>query len=395
MMYAQSYEMGKGSYGQPTIHDWGAQETVTIGKFCSIAQGVHIFTGGEHRPDWITTYPFNAMWSEIAGHIQGHPKSKGNVVIGHDVWIGMDALILSGVTIGDGAVIGAKSVVTKDVPPYAIVAGNPARIKRYRFDEASIRQLLEISWWNWPDEKIASAMDLLLSPDIHPFIKKYGRKEETYFDREGQPLAFDQLKEVYKQYCMTPSDTNEHLPLLQSLAAQCSSTVEIGIRDVVTTWALLQGLSESSEQNRSYLGIDLVPPLERPFQLAKVLAALNGIDFSFWEKNDMEIDIPETDFLFIDSLHTYRHLSYELETFSPKVRKYIAMHDTSDPWGDKDEPCYGVNESAYPPYIHCHKQGLWPAVADFLDNHPEWILFDRRYNNHGLTVLMRINDNEP
>lgn len=389
-----SYEMGRGSYGEPTIHDWGAQETVTIGKFCSIAHGVQIFTGGEYRPDWVTTYPFNVIWSHVAGDIKGHPKSKRNVVIGNDVWIGMDALILSGVTIGDGAVIGARAVVTKDVPPYAIVAGNPAKIIRYRFDEETIRKLLEISWWDWPDEKIASAMDSLLSTDICHFIKKYGKYEDITNNYENRNLAFSQLKDVYERYCRTPSDINEHLPLLQSLAAQCSTVAEIGIRDVVSTWALLQGLSESSEKNCSYLGIDIVPPLEKPFQLAKVLAELNDIDFSFWEKNDMEINFPLTDLLFIDSLHTYRHLSYELETFAPMVRKYIAMHDTSDPWGNSDEPCYGVNESAYPAYINCHKRGLWPAVADFLDNHPEWILFDRRYNNHGFTVLMRIADNE-
>ncbi len=165
-------EYGKGSYGK--IHEvgWGEGATVIVGKYCSIASGVVVLTGGEHRVDWVTTYPFNVLWPRVAGHIQGHPKTKGNVIIGNDVWIGMDAFILSGVKIGDGAVVGAKSVVAKDVPPYAIVGGNPAKIIRYRFDPETIDRLLSIAWWDWPDQKIRSNIDLLLSNDIEEFISR-------------------------------------------------------------------------------------------------------------------------------------------------------------------------------------------------------------------------------
>ena len=98
--------------------------------------------------------------------------------------------------------------------------------------------------------------------------------------------------------------------------------------------------------------------------------------------------------LFIDTWHTYRHLSYELEKFSPKVRKYIAMHDTSEPWGSDDEPAYYGPVRKYPPHIDLNKRGLWTAVEDFLAAHPEWKLKERHLNNHGFTVLERKTNEE-
>ncbi len=166
-------ERGRGSYGEPAVGSWGEGTKVKIGNFCSIAQGVSILLGGGHRTDWVTTYPFSVLWPSVAGHIPGHPSTKGDVIIGNDVWIGTGALILSGVTIGDGVVIGAHAVVAKDVPAYAIAVGNPAKVVKFRFDEATIEKLLAIAWWNWPDEKIASAVELMLSNDINEFIKQY------------------------------------------------------------------------------------------------------------------------------------------------------------------------------------------------------------------------------
>lgn len=161
---------GRGSYGTPHIYTWGENANLYVGNFCSIATDVRILLGGNHRTDWVTTFPFSVLWPDIAGHISGHPQTKGDVIIGHDVWIGQSAAILSGVTIGDGAVVAAHAVVTKDVPPYAIMAGNPGRIVKYRFDEQTIAKLLSIAWWNWSDEEIAKAMPYLLSDNIHLFI---------------------------------------------------------------------------------------------------------------------------------------------------------------------------------------------------------------------------------
>ncbi|MER3446528.1 MAG: hypothetical protein C4291_06635 [Candidatus Dadabacteria bacterium] len=164
------YQVGRSTYGEPIVLSWNEGTTLTIGSFCSIADGVVIFLGGEHRTDLITTFPFN-VFHESAKHIKAHPISKGDVVIGNDVWIGRGAVILSGVHVGNGAVIGAEAVVARDVPPYAIVVGNPARVVSYRFTPQQIEQLEQIAWWSWTDEEIERAMPLLLSNDIEAFLK--------------------------------------------------------------------------------------------------------------------------------------------------------------------------------------------------------------------------------
>lgn len=167
------YEIGNYTYGTPEVLSYGEGARLRIGKFCSIAVKVQILLGGEHRPDWVTTYPFPPLssdWPEAAG-IEGTPVSKGDVVIGNDVWIGHGATILSGVTIGDGAVVGAMAVVTKDVPDYAIVAGNPARVIRMRFDDATIERLLDLKWWDWPRERIAASVADLCSDRIEDFLR--------------------------------------------------------------------------------------------------------------------------------------------------------------------------------------------------------------------------------
>ncbi len=171
---AYGYQVGHFSYGRPTVLTWGEGRKVFIGKYCSFANGVTIFLGGNHRTDWLTTYPFSALtdtWPEAVG-IQGHPLSNGDVRIGNDVWFGANSTVMSGITVGDGAVIAAFSVVTKDVPPYAIIGGNPARIIRRRFSEETIKHLLEVKWWDWPERYIRSVIPFLLSNDVEAFLRK-------------------------------------------------------------------------------------------------------------------------------------------------------------------------------------------------------------------------------
>ena len=167
------YDIGEWTYGTPAVGSWGEGACLKIGRFCSIANNVVILLGGEHRIDWVTTYPFSAIFREAA-HFSGHPRGKGDITIGNDVWVGMGALILSGVAIGNGAVIGAASVVTKDVAPYSIVAGNPARHVRYPFSERQIEALEKIQWRNWPLDRIATAWPDLLSDDVDGFVAKHG-----------------------------------------------------------------------------------------------------------------------------------------------------------------------------------------------------------------------------
>lgn len=146
--------VGDCTYGQPKFMIWEPHERITIGKFCSIAEGVTIFAGGEHRLDWISTYPMRIMLNEAGAHQDGHPHTKGPTVIGNDVWLGFGSTVLSGVTIGHGAVVGAGAVVARDVEPYSIVAGNPARLVRARLDAGLAKRLLAVAWWDWPLETI-------------------------------------------------------------------------------------------------------------------------------------------------------------------------------------------------------------------------------------------------
>lgn len=211
-----------------------------------------------------------------------------------------------------------------------------------------------------------------------------------YAKERSHGKYYFELKELYDFHCSNPSDINEHLPILRDLALECQSVTEIGVRSMVSTWAILQGLSEHKD-HPTYLGIDLsVPPMDN-FKKAKKLARSNGVSFKFWKANDMKIEIMPVDLLFIDSLHTYCHLTYELEKFSPKVNKFIALHDTSEPWGNQEDLDYQGNYSEYPANIDRSKKGLWPAVEDFLTNHPEWSLYHRYLNLHGFTILQRIN----
>jgi acetyltransferase-like isoleucine patch superfamily enzyme len=161
------------SDGLPVIRHFGEKAQLRIGKFCSIATNVFIYLGGNHRIDWISTYPFNLRFRE-ALHIKGHPATKGDVIIGNDVWIGDSAVILSGITVGDGAVIGANAVVTKNVSAYSIVAGNPAREVKKRFTEEEIEILLKIKWWDWSIQKIIEHVEMICSNNIKQFLKVHG-----------------------------------------------------------------------------------------------------------------------------------------------------------------------------------------------------------------------------
>ncbi|MGD1714083.1 Vat family streptogramin A O-acetyltransferase [Dapis sp. BLCC M172] len=143
-------------------------DKLIIGKFCSIASDVKfIMNGGNHRTDWFTNYPFPVFEN---GWEKAMPNSwpyKGNTIIGNDVWIGYGATIMPGIQVGNGAIIATKSVVTKNVEPYSIVGGNPAKEIRKRFKEEIIKELLEIKWWDWEIEKITRNLEAICGSDIN------------------------------------------------------------------------------------------------------------------------------------------------------------------------------------------------------------------------------------
>ncbi|MDO6708246.1 CatB-related O-acetyltransferase [Photobacterium sp. 1_MG-2023] len=152
---------------------FGEVDKLVIGKFCSIASGAVFMLAGNqgHRHDWISSYPFDV--SEFGNKVKPGFERVGDTVIGNDVWLGSECVIMPGVHIADGAVIGARAVVTKDVPPYSIVVGNPGRVVKTRFSEAQVAKLLEIKWWDWSLSTLKDNMDLMCSQDIDALYERY------------------------------------------------------------------------------------------------------------------------------------------------------------------------------------------------------------------------------
>lgn len=159
------FEQNNVLYHYPINHD-----KLIIGKFCSIACGTKfLFNSANHAMTSLSTYPFPLFfeeWGLEKNDITESWDNKGNIIIGNDVWIGFEAVILAGVTIGDGAIIGTRAVVTKDVPPYTIVGGVPAKPIRKRFDNATISKLLKIKWWDWTEEKITQNIHAIKTGNI-------------------------------------------------------------------------------------------------------------------------------------------------------------------------------------------------------------------------------------
>lgn len=175
LYYPGKYSIGVGSYGLPNVHDWNEGSTLKIGAFCSIAANVDIFLGGHHYIQWVTTYPLPTMLAQRAP-IPPYGFSRGDVVIGNDVWLCSNSMVLSGVSIGHGAVVAAGSVVTRDVEPYSVVAGNPARHVKWRFDEQTRAALLDIAWWDWSLDEITAQSALLCSDNVHGLMEYAKRR---------------------------------------------------------------------------------------------------------------------------------------------------------------------------------------------------------------------------
>jgi len=162
--------IGAHTYGvsHRTVQLFLPDARVAIGKYCSVAEGVRLICG-EHPVTRVSTFPFGIL-PFVERAAEQDPVTKGPIVIGNDVWLGTNAMVLSGVTVGDGAVVAAGAVVTRDVPPYAVAAGVPARVIRMRFTPEQIENLLQIAWWNWPEERIRAQIELFYG-DVDTFIR--------------------------------------------------------------------------------------------------------------------------------------------------------------------------------------------------------------------------------
>ena len=180
--YRPNVTFGEYTYGNPNVIQWDENTKLNVGKFCSIADDVKIILGGNHRTDWATTYPFNNLPDHFpqVTHIPDAIISKGNINIGNDVWLASSCVILSGVTIGNGAVVGANSVVSRNIGPYEIHVGNPATFVKNRFSASHILMLNEMEWWNWNIDIIRDKGDLICSSKIDELYYYFKKNIKSY-----------------------------------------------------------------------------------------------------------------------------------------------------------------------------------------------------------------------
>jgi acetyltransferase-like isoleucine patch superfamily enzyme len=166
--------MGNMSYYAPNVIKFkGDTGRVIIGNFASVAPDADFYVGGLHRVEWVSLYGLRAMLELPGAYEDGFTHGRGDIVVGSDTWVTNGCTVMSGVTIGDGAVVGTKAVVAKDVRPYAIVVGNPAKEIGRRFGDEQVEALLRIKWWDWPTELVKERVDALSSPDIDAFIAQF------------------------------------------------------------------------------------------------------------------------------------------------------------------------------------------------------------------------------
>jgi acetyltransferase-like isoleucine patch superfamily enzyme len=171
--------MGRESYFAPAVDTvGGGGSRVIVGNFASVAHDATCYLGGLHRTDWVAQFPLRERLGMPGAGEDGHTYGRGDIHLGHDTWITRGTVVMSGVTIGPGAVVATRSVVTKDVAPYAIVGGIPAREIGKRFSDEQIAALLRIAWWDWPVETIKERVGELCDADIDAFIARYDPGEQ-------------------------------------------------------------------------------------------------------------------------------------------------------------------------------------------------------------------------
>jgi len=201
----------------------------------------------------------------------------------------------------------------------------------------------------------------------------------------------DLIQKNFEYLCNTPSDINEHLPILKTLSKDCTSIAEFGVRGMVSTWAFLHGLTQNNSDEKKLLCVDIenVDNVQAVINMAKK----SGVDMKFVKQNSIDCEIPEVDMLFIDTWHIYGHLKRELITHHKKVSKYIVMHDTEvdKEFGESIRCTMNIVEqsktSGYP--IMEIVLGLDQAIKEFLIDNPEWYLYKVYKNNNGLTILKK------
>lgn len=390
------------SYVGPNVvvQVWSRKNAVVrIGKFCSVAANVKFVIDGNHPLECMSTYPFDRLWPELPATNWG----KSDPVVGNDVWIAQDVTIYSGVTIGDGAVVAGQSVVVKDVPPYAVVAGNPATIVKYRFPSHIVRQLLLVRWWDL-DLDIIRRRLAPLNGDIEGVIDVCLSIKKLPQDI-ARSIAADIIASRFDVRCKMTSDINEHLPTLRDIATAAADSnglpasatrglhvTELGVRGAVSSYAFAHVMALRCR----YIPVRLVlVDLHGSAGIDELLAvcADAGVNAVFKKADSVAVEKEPTDVLFIDTWHVYGHLKRELNAWHAHVAKYIVLHDTEIDSVSGESIRNGwdvVAQSAASGYpveeLQC---GLQKAIDEFLDCHPQWHVVATYTNNNGLTVIKR------
>ncbi len=315
------FEIGDFTYGAPVIRWWGEEAKLRIGRFCSIAANVKIFLGGNHRAEWITSYPFpsspmNEDWPNANNRgLPVLPSTNGDVVIGNDVWLGDDCTIMSGITIGDGAVIAAGAVITKDVPPYAIVGGDPARIIRKRFPDEEIAMLRELQWWNWHQDKINEYVPLLCSTNAADFYRRV--KEEMaagvdFSNRGAGDNVFTGERAMPLAPNMDPQIMREHWARYRYV-----SPMVAGRRILDVACGTGYGSDLLAETARQVIGGD-----NSPETIAYCQAHYRRDNLKFEVMDIRHIHYPDKSFEIINSFETLEHV-VEGELFLKEIIRLL------------------------------------------------------------------------
>ena len=249
--------LGKYSYACNPKILWNVDDSdVTCGKFVSIAENVTMFLGNGigHDANFITTYPFGQIHKNVFTDVKNNSKNtNGSIIIGNDVWIGYGSTIMSGITIGDGAIISANSHVVKSVDPYSIVGGNPAKYIKYRFSPEQIKNLLEIKWWDWSEHRINKYMNLMLSYDIDELIET-AVSDDTYYFLDDE-VNYSLIDEMFS--FSTDEDNNDNNNLIDTTDDLFIDDVESSLENSgVNESSLNEVVENSGVENNDHIFTD-------------------------------------------------------------------------------------------------------------------------------------------
>lgn len=339
----------RGTYFDRNVNiiSWSDDYRVILGKYNSIGRDCNFFLHANHRTDWITTS--SQLWGPVTHDIaemhmkMGHPSCKGNIIVENDVWIGAKSSIMSGVKISNGAVVAAGSVVTKDVPPYAIVGGNPARILKYRFTENLIERLLQIAWWDWDEDRIKENASLLWTNNVESFINKFdlGQTIDKKISKIKKMDKKERIETLLHSNRMLFTTTNFNYEKLYGLKMLIDDV--INSETVMVEVGSFAGISSElfALHCEKIYCVDMWFPYWEvtdkdkmeyaEFNFDKLLKTYGNIekikDSSEMASNKFEDE--SLDLVYIDAAHDYQSVKQDISLWYPKVKKggYISGHD--------------------------------------------------------------------